>query len=100
MLVLASASPRRRELLAQAGYDFEVVAADIDETRRGEEAAADYVKRLALEKAQAVAALHPSAVVIGADTTVALDEHVLNKPKNKADAERMLRKLSRKSTLR
>lgn len=97
MLVLASASPRRKELLAQAGYDFEVVAADIDETRRVEEAPADYVKRLALEKAQAVAALRPNAVVIGADTTVALEEHVLNKPKNKADAERMLRKLSRKT---
>jgi septum formation protein len=93
-LVLASASPRRRELLVQAGLRFEVVPADIDETRRPNEAPGDYVQRLALEKAQAVLALHPDAVVLGADTTVVLDGDVLNKPADIAHAERMLRSLS------
>ena len=93
-LVLASASPRRKELLARAGFEFEVLAADIDESRREGEEPAAYVQRLALEKAQAVAANSPDATVIGADTTVALDNHVLNKPKDRDDAERMLRLLS------
>jgi septum formation protein len=93
-LILASASPRRRELLMQAGYQFEVLAADIDESRRAGEAPAEYVQRLALEKAQAIHALHPDAVVLGADTTVVLDGDVLNKPVDTADAERMLRSLA------
>jgi septum formation protein len=93
-LILASASPRRRELLTQAGFAFEVLAADIDESRRAGEAPADYVQRLALEKAQAIHALHPDAVVLGADTTVVLDGDVLNKPVDLADAERMLRSLA------
>ena len=93
-LVLASASPRRRELLAQAGFRFDVHAADIDESRRDGEAPLEYVRRLALEKAQAVAALHPRAVVLGADTTVVLDSELLNKPTDMAEAERMLRRLS------
>jgi len=93
-LVLASGSPRRRELLAQAGFVFEVVAADIDETRRVGEAAVDYVQRLALEKAEVVVARFPDAMVIGADTTVVLDGEVMNKPVDAADAERMLRWLS------
>ena len=93
-LVLASGSPRRKELLAQAGYDFEVRAADIDESRRENEEPAAYVQRLALEKAQAIGVHFPDATIIGADTTVALDNHVLNKPKDRADAERMLRLLS------
>jgi len=93
-LVLASASPRRRELLAQAGFVFEVLAADIDETQRVGETPVEYVRRLALEKAQAVAALVGDAVVIGADTTVVLDGEVLGKPVDVADAGRMLRRLS------
>ncbi len=93
-LILASASPRRRELLAQIGLRFDVQAADIDETRRDAEAPAAYVQRLALEKAQAVLALHPQATVIGADTTVVLDGEVLNKPVDVAEAERMLRALA------
>lgn len=72
MLVLASASPRRRDLLLQAGVRFEVDAAEIDETRRTGEAPTAYVRRLALEKARAVHALHPAATVLGADTTVVL----------------------------
>ena len=94
MLVLASASPRRRELLTQAGLDFEVHAAHIDESRHAHEPAADYVQRLALEKAQAVLSLFPSATVLGADTTVVLDNEIMNKPADVADAERMLRALS------
>ncbi len=93
-LILASGSPRRRELLAQAGLAFEVIPADIDESRRPHEAAADYVQRLALEKALAIHSLHPDAVVLGADTTVVLDGNVLNKPADRAEAEQMLRSLS------
>ena len=93
-LVLASASPRRRELLEQAGFRFEVRVADIEESRLPGEAPQDYVRRLALEKAQAVAKLTPEAVVLGADTTVVLDSEVLNKPADRSDAERMLRLLS------
>lgn len=93
-LILASQSPRRRELLTQAGYRFDVLPADIDETRQQGEAPAAYVQRLALEKAQAIAALHPSCYVLGADTTVVLDGEVLNKPVDAAEAERMLRALS------
>lgn len=94
MLILASASPRRRELLTLAGLRFDVLAADIDETRHPGEPPTDYVRRLALEKAQAVLALHPKAVVLGADTTVVLAGEVLNKPGDVGEAERMLRALS------
>ena len=93
-LILASASPRRRELLTQVGLEFDVVPAHIDETRRAGENPADYVQRLALEKAQAVHALHPESLVLGADTTVEIDGHALEKPADRADAERMLRALS------
>lgn len=93
-IVLASASPRRRELLAQAGYSFDVQAAEIDETRCEGEPPVEYVQRLALEKAQAIAQRVPQATVIGADTTVVLDGSVLNKPRDPEDAERMLRLLS------
>jgi septum formation protein len=96
-LILASASPRRRELLAQAGFTFEVIAADIDESRREREAPAEYVQRLALEKAQAIASRHTDAIVLGADTTVVLDGEVMNKPVDPADATRMLRALSGKT---
>jgi septum formation protein len=93
-LILASASPRRRELLLQAGVAFDVRAADIDESRKPNEAPVDFVQRLALEKAEAVLALHPDAVVLGADTTVVLDGNVLNKPADVTEAEAMLRSLS------
>ncbi len=97
-LILASASPRRRELLAQAGYTFEVVPAHIDETRQAGEAPSTYVARLALEKAQAIyareSAEHPDVIVLGADTTVVLNGEVLNKPADLAEAEKMLRALS------
>jgi septum formation protein len=96
-LILASGSPRRRELLTQAGFLFEVIPADIDETRHPNEAPTDYVRRLALEKAQTIAKLHPEATILGADTTVVLAGEVMNKPTDAADAERMLRALSGKT---
>ena len=98
-LILASASPRRRELLAQAGFVFEVLPANIDETRRNDEAPAAYVQRLALEKAEAVLARHRDVTVLGADTTVVLDAEILNKPTDRSDAERMLRALSGRTHL-
>ncbi|HZQ43940.1 MAG TPA: Maf family protein [Acidobacteriaceae bacterium] len=93
-LILASASPRRRELLAQAGLRFEVVPAHIDESRHAGESPTAYVERLAMEKAQAIHALHPAAIVLGADTTVEIDGHALEKPVDRSDARRMLRALS------
>jgi septum formation protein len=93
-LILASASPRRRDLLTQAGLRFDVLPAHIDETRHPDELPAAYVQRVALEKAQAIHALHPNAIVLGADTTVVLHNKILNKPTDLADAEHMLRSLS------
>jgi septum formation protein len=93
-LVLASASPRRLELLGQAGVQFEVDPAHIPEQREENEKPADYARRLAEEKARAVAARHCGKYVLGADTIVVADEHVLEKPLDHADAERMLRMLS------
>jgi septum formation protein len=97
-LILASASPRRRELLAQAGFLFEVDAADLDETQRVGEDAADYVRRLAVEKASAVFERRrggdSALIVLGADTSVVCDCEVLGKPVDSGDAGRMLRRLS------
>jgi len=101
MLILASASPRRRELLEQAGVVFTVSAASLNEDRLPEEAAAAYVQRLAEEKAQAVWNLHKELdtaedplVVLGADTCVVTEGNVLGKPVDVADARRMLELLS------
>jgi septum formation protein len=93
-LVLASASPRRRELLAQLGLRFEVAAADLDETPHQGEGAEAYVMRLAREKAREVAARHPAAWVLAADTTVVLGEELLGKPRDAAEAREMLGRLS------
>jgi septum formation protein len=95
-LVLASASPRRRELLTQAGYAFEVQPAHVNEDLRPGEDPITYVVRLARDKAQAVFAdvNDPNAIILGADTTVTLDSHILAKPEDAADAARMLRLLS------
>jgi septum formation protein len=92
-LVLASASPRRAELLRLAGFTFEVAPADVDETPREAELAEHYVRRLAEAKARAVAAQHPGAAVLGADTTVAVDGAILGKPADSADAVAMLHRL-------
>ena len=104
-LILASGSPRRRELLAQAGFEFTVWAADVDESVRAGEDPIAYVTRLAREKAQAVFNAEgqrdkgtegqgDGVVVLGADTTVVLDGEILGKPRDAADAARMLRALS------
>ena len=92
-MILASASPRRRELLQQIGLEFAVVTADIDETPLPGEDHRSYTLRLADAKARAVLVLHPDAVVIGADTTVAVDGELLGKPDDAGDAARMLRLL-------
>lgn len=90
---LASKSPRRQELLRQLGYEFEVVAADVDETPRAGEAPRDYAVRMASEKARAARA--PRALpVLGADTDVVLDGRILGKPANREDALAMLAALS------
>ena len=105
MLVLASASPRRRELLTQAGFSFQVHPAHIPEDPHPNEDPIAYGTRLAREKAEAVFAEITKAAasdkrasaplqVLGADTTVTLDNHILGKPENPADAARMLRLLS------
>jgi septum formation protein len=89
-VILASRLPRRAELLAAAGIPFEVFAVDVDETPRAGETPRAYVERLAIEKAQGVFALRPSAMVLGADTTVVIDGRVLGKPVDEADAAAML----------
>ena len=98
--ILASASPRRRELLAQAGFTCEVVPADVPEVQKPGEDPIHFVTRLAREKAEAVAATHaltPDTLVLGADTIVVVDEEILGKPRDEPDAARMLRALSGKT---
>ena len=98
-IVLASASPRRRELLKAAGFEHEVIVANIEEKRRQGERPEDYVQRNAKEKALAVCSTQPvavaKAIVLAADTiVVAFDNEVLEKPVDADDARRMLGKLS------
>jgi MAF protein len=97
MLILASNSPRRQELLRAAGWSFTALPADIDEQPGPDESAADYVLRLAEEKAKNIqrnmpADIAPQAVIVAADTTVVLDEQILGKPVDAAGAKRMLRR--------
>ena len=94
MLVLASASPRRQELLRNAGIRFEVQPAHIPEDPLPGEEAKDYAERLAREKALVVAKQRPRDVVLGADTVVVVDGQILGKPADGNDAARMLRMLS------
>ena len=93
-VILASASPRRRELLALIGIPHVVEPAEIDESYRDGEEAAGHAERLAREKAATVAARHPGAIVIAADTIVVIDGLVLGKPRDEGDAERMLAMLA------
>ncbi|MGB0800788.1 MAG: Maf family protein [Ilumatobacteraceae bacterium] len=79
-LVLASGSPRRREMLSGLGLDFRVDPADVDESAADGESPIAYVRRIASSKATTVAARHPSAVVLAADTTIDLDGEILAKP--------------------
>lgn len=94
MLVLASASPRRQELLRSAGIPFVAQAADLDETPVPGENARECAERLAREKALAISRLRPNDTVLGADTVVVLDDAILNKPVDADDAVRMLRLLA------
>ncbi|MFP3977815.1 MULTISPECIES: Maf family protein [Marinobacter] len=96
-IILASASPRRSELLTQIGVPFSVHPAHIDESPRTSEAPGDYVERLAREKALAVSAHFPGKWVLGSDTTVVLDGAILGKPADEAEAEAMLAMLSGKT---
>ena len=97
-LILASASPRRRELLSQAGYVFQVEASSVAESRHAGEDAIRYATRLAREKAEEVFARHQASAegvtVLGADTVVVCDGEVMGKPADAADATRMLLLLS------
>lgn len=94
MLVLASASPRRQELLRSAGIPFTVQPADVDETPLSGEAARECAERLAREKALKVWRNRPQELVLGADTVVVVDGAILGKPADAADAARMLRMLA------
>lgn len=93
-LILASKSPRRAELLRSAGVNFEMCAANIDETRQPAEDAISYVKRLATTKAETVAPRFPGDLVLGADTVVVIGEEILGQPQDDEDARRMLNLLS------
>jgi len=91
-LILASNSPRRIELLGLLGWPFEVIPADIDENQRGGESPVEYVRRLACQKAAAVAESHPG-LLIAADTIVVDGENLLAKPADPAEARQMLKQL-------
>lgn len=93
-LLLASASPRRRELLDQIGVRYAVQPVDVDEQARDGEAPGEYVRRLALAKAEAGRAQRPDLPALGADTAVVLDGHILGKPADRADGLAMLTRLS------
>lgn len=88
--ILASSSPRRRELLTSIGIGFDVLPSNVPEVHREGEAPEEYVARLSRDKAEALAKAHPSRWVIAADTTVLLGEQLLEKPVDAADAARML----------
>ena len=92
--ILASASPRRKELLEKAGYTFAVLVSDVDETLPDGISPEEAVRLNAARKAQAVSALHPGDVVLGCDTVVAIGGKILGKPRSAAEAKEMLRQLS------
>lgn len=94
-LILASASPRRAELLRAAGYEFEIVVAAVDERARDGETPAEYVRRLAAEKSAAAQSyVRQHAIILGADTTVVVDGEILGKPRDDDEAAAMLRRLA------
>jgi septum formation protein len=93
MLILASASPRRAELLRAAGFEFAIQPADVDESIRPGESPERYVRRLAADKSAAARAPR-GAIVLGADTAVVVDGDILAKPADEAEATAMLRRLS------
>ena len=93
-LILASSSPRRKDFITKLGLNFQIVKPDADETVLVSESAIDYVKRMANEKANIVAALHSNDIVLAADTIVVCDNRILGKPVNREDAKNILRLLS------
>jgi septum formation protein len=93
-MILASESPRRRELLSVVGVPFRVIPAGVDEIPRPGEPPSRFVRRAALDKGEAVAALHPSSFVLSADTIVVSDGRILGKPRDRAEARRMLSRLA------
>ena len=95
-LILASGSPRRAEILTAVGWNFTKDVADVDESETAGEIPGDYVQRLAREKAETVAAKYNHAIVLGADTTVVIENQILGKPVDLTDARRMLKMLSGK----
>ena len=99
MLVLASASPRREELLRNAGIAFTVQSSGIDETPLPGETPQACAERLAREKARAISRQRPQDYVLGADTIVVVDEEMLGKPRDNADAAQMLRMLAGRTHL-
>lgn len=93
-IILASASPRRAELLTQMGVEFQIRPADVDETVKNGEQPGDYVLRLSQEKALAISLLEPEAIVIGSDTSVVIGDHILGKPATEEEAVNTLQTLS------
>jgi septum formation protein len=93
-LILASGSPRRSEILTSVGWEFTKDVPDIDESELPNEKPDDYVQRLAREKAEAVAKKYDEAIVLGADTTVVIDNQMIGKPTDLTDARRMIKMLS------
>ena len=93
-IILASGSPRRRDLLAGLNLDFEIIPADIDESVLPGEAPAALVERLSVLKAKTVADAHPDALVLAADTVVVLDGSILGKPVDKAENEAFIKRLA------
>lgn len=96
-ILLASASPRRRELLDQIGVHYATVAHSADESARSKETPSAYVQRVARDKAISVAGRYPGRTVLGADTAVVCDERILGKPGNREEARAMLASLSGRS---
>ena len=96
-VILASASPRRKDLLEKLGLNFEIIPAHIDESMLPNETALEHVRRLSDEKGRAIASDHPGDYVISSDTIVVLNHEILGKPVDKEDAFRMLRSLSGKT---
>jgi septum formation protein len=95
--ILASQSPRRRELLASIGLQFDVMPSDVPEVHQAGESPEEYVARLSRDKAAAIAAKHPDSWIIAADTTVLLGEELLEKPVDDEDAKRMLSTIAGKT---
>ena len=92
--ILASASPRRKELLRSVGLKLKIIPAHVDETHINGESPQTHVRRLSIDKATVIADQHPKALVLGADTIVVIDGLILGKPKNKSQARAMLERLS------